>query len=156
MSEETLKMLAANVEAVADGLQELFDLMYAEEYTRDDWTTLVGHGIVDSQDWPYEEDETRDEDEEGPQVVDGYREVAEIQEAIREHLLDWPLEVVEHGTRSRGEDWEYTHAVIVFGTGGPHVEYDGDKGCIVGYWSGEQVMRSAPDGIEEFYGCGDI
>lgn len=151
MSEETLSMLKDNVHGTADGLSDLFGYMYADEYTREEWAKLVEYGIVDSQDWPHEEGtETADAD-----VVDDTRTVEEVQEAIREHLLDWPLEIVEHGTRQPGGEWETSHVVIVFGTGGPHVEYDGSKGRIVGYWSGETAYASAPDGIEEFYGYGD-
>lgn len=72
-------------------------------------------------------------------------------EAARDALDGWALELVEHGKRSPGGDWEGTHVVAVFCIGGPHVELDTGKRAVVGYWSGDRTTWGVSSDVVEYF-----
>lgn len=66
-------------------------------------------------------------------------------------LSAWPLEIVYHGQRAPGSEWETTNCVVVFSTGGPHVELDTSACAVVGYWGGSTVRRGVSNGVVDFF-----
>ena len=73
-------------------------------------------------------------------------------ESLYTHLWERPLEIVHHATRSSDTyEWVLTHTVIVFCTGGPHIEVHTGTGDIVGHWGNEHVRRSIDQSVCDFY-----
>ena len=101
---------------------------YGDDLTEDDWQVLEGFGITNHD-----------------QLAD------DVRETVREQLDEWPLAMTEHGTRSPGGEWETSHYVILFGTGGPHIELDGSTGRLEGYWWGDRVSVSIDDAVLDYY-----
>lgn len=83
----------------------------------------------------------------GVEVDDGYTS----DEAARYILSAWPLEIVEHGRRAPGGEWETTHVVVVFGTGGPHIELDTSERAVMGYWGGDRERAPVSGAVVEYF-----
>jgi len=70
------------------------------------------------------------------------------------------LSIEVYGKRSAGDsDWTMTHVTVVFGTGGPHVEFTTERSSYVeGYWSSDRVSRyvgcDVGPRIDEMFGEG--
>lgn len=68
------------------------------------------------------------------------------------YLWNLPLEVVHHASRlSDAQEWEPTHTVAVFTTGGPHIELDTSTGTISGRWGSDAVARNVDRAVADFY-----
>ena len=76
---------------------------------------------------------------------------SDTSEMIQTHLSESILEAYETGRRdiSRG-DWESDGLVVVFSTGGPHIEVL--DGRVHGYWSGDRTSLSLSDAASEMLG----
>lgn len=136
--------LVRQVEGKRDDVERLFGLLETDpdEYTLDDYTFLVeqGAGLPDLLE--------QDPDDETPADEFDPLEDArgEMNDATYVLLGDEPLEVVQHGTRTRVEDgWELHHVVVLYCVGGPHVELNTGTRQWVGYWGGDKVYRGASD-----------
>jgi hypothetical protein len=67
-------------------------------------------------------------------------------------LSTWPLEIVQHGRRAPGGEWETTHVVVVFSTGGPHVELDTSERAVVGYWGSDRDRAPVSGVVVDYFG----
>jgi len=72
-------------------------------------------------------------------------------ETAREILDEWPLGFVEHGKRTPGGEWETTHVVVVFGTGGPHIELDTSERAVMGYWGSDRDRAPVSGAVVEYF-----
>jgi len=124
-TDTTLDQLVRNVKALRDDLERLVRLDDCEAEQDDlDWLTANAGDLG------------IDETGIGPWV----------------YLWNLPLEVVHHASRrSDSQDWEYTHTVIVFTTGGPHIELDTATRTITGRWGSDNVVRSVDRSVADFY-----
>lgn len=62
--------------------------------------------------------------------------------SISDYCAQMALSIEVYGRRSAGDDeWTATHVEVVFGTGGPHIEFTTNDGGMHGYWGGDQVRR---------------
>lgn len=68
------------------------------------------------------------------------------------HLWERPLEVVHHATRrSDTYEWTYSHTVVVFSTGGPHIELNTETHRLTGWWGSDTVERRVDEAVSAFY-----
>lgn len=72
-------------------------------------------------------------------------------ETAREILDEWPLTVTEYGKRNPGGEWETTHVVVVFSTGGPHIELDTFERAVVGYWGSDRERAPVADAVIDYF-----
>lgn len=76
----------------------------------------------------------------------------DLDEGVWSYLWNMPLEVVHHASRrSDAQEWEPTHSVVIFTTGGPHIELDTSTACIHGRWGSDAVARSVDRAVADFY-----
>lgn len=130
--------LRRQVRGIANTLEKMIGLLDgSHDFTREDETFLIDQGCELSERLAGVEDDD---------------EAEELRDIIREHLEEWPLEVIQHATRpTRQREWEYSHSVVVFCTGGPHVELSTRDGVVRGYWGGDSCTALVSDDVNGFY-----
>lgn len=127
--------LESNVRSVRDDIERLARIATGDDLTAADWAWMIDEGA------DLEPLEHVDED------LNGW----DAQEAARDLLGDRPLEVVELATRQPGGEWVYSHSVVVFCTGGPHVELNTKTGRVEGYWAGDLSSMSVDQTVVDFF-----
>lgn len=124
----THEQLVASVENIARDLEELVTIAHGGESPVSMAEYLEGFG-VDIEDH------------------DGY-----AAPAAWAALVDyWPLEISVRGSRALNERWNISHVVVVFCTGGPHIELNTRSGEVVGAWGTDAVSRSVSADVTSFY-----
>lgn len=137
-NDTTRLQLSRNVKGIAEDLERLVSI--AQECSHDDPKAIIAlfeeHG--------YEEFAA------DPDDPDEY-DASDAAETATEILNNWPLEAYEVGRRSPGGEWEHTHTVVVFGTGGPHIELDTSEGAIMGYWGGDRASFPVDQDVCDYF-----
>jgi len=66
-------------------------------------------------------------------------------------LEEWPLEAYVTGRRDIGGSWDVTGVVVVFGTGGPHIELDTNERAVVGYWGSDRFEWTVSGAVVDYF-----
>jgi hypothetical protein len=53
--------------------------------------------------------------------------------------------------RFQFNDWEMTSVVVVFGTGGPHIELDTSEGAVMGYWASDRARYGVTSVVVDYF-----
>lgn len=81
----------------------------------------------------------------------GYDPTDDIDETIEQWISETPLDAYETGKRQLGGDWDADGYVVVFCTGGPHIEVK--DGRVEGCWGSARASRGlssdASDWLED-------
>ena len=75
----------------------------------------------------------------------------ELSELARIVIDEAMLELIQHGTRTPGDDWEATHVIVVFCTGGPHIELDTERNMLEGRWGSDRRDHRVDEATSDYF-----